>query len=988
MNNTAYFGIAVASLVRGQLATTEVDNLRISNTISAHNTGCLASGLVAADIGDTGTPGSTTVSGGTHTLNGAGREINWEADAFHYAYSRLVGDGQITARIDSVSETAAWVKAGIMVRGELTASAPNAMLLMHPKPTAKAAFQSRVGAAQSTSAENLDYFQAPLWLRLVRKGNVVSAYVSQDGQCWLPKKEKTISGLEDSAFFGLAVASTVHGVKATGKFSHVQITQEIEPFNAQCERAKIDIDLPVPTSWIVAPGYAGGSATWSYSTWNPNGDVVNDRCPTPETEQYGEGAKLGAYRTGPDDPDCPRNVMPAGNWTRSDYQFDTGSWGNTSLGAGNVSNLPGGIAGTEPTWRRTVRSSIQPGDASSIWFRKTFTLSTESQRQELMFWGRWAEGITIYINGVRASHYVEEGYAPDSYRYIGLSNSARSALRTGENVIGVRVEAGSSGEIFFDLGLTMNGKLANLPMVHNSPSSNMPAWARLDLVLKEALQEQGISAATLASRIKSRKVSVSYGYLDKNLTKDIVPNSVFRLASVDKPVTKVLIRQILNDPNYNSQSRFGGALTPDRNYFDILKRTGFQMLESELGEQVTDVTIQHLMDHESGIAGVVGGSHIDGQYHFSYLGISRAEWGPEDMARAVLMHDNVFAPGTDEAYSNDGYFLLRYLAERIIAPMTIDDYFRNKILASSTNKDIVVAYEEHSRRRSNEPGYMTRILPADRHIGFEHYRALASSADAFLYLADNFNFNTGERISDGTFSAAGGVTAGSRAAWKQGKGGFWDFSYFMALNVSYDHLKYFEERYYDVTFDLHHNCVMSTNLVNNCNFATGLSSWTLASSDSASGELINNRRSALVEISNHGNNPGDLRLSQKIGKTVAAGLYRLKFKARVAGPVEIQESVLDDSALLGQFERDARRYIRLRAVNEATSTNVLSPTSERLNVYMPTDGNYHEVTFRVPNEIPANTLRIDFELGKHSSNTVSQPKALHLDAVTLERIGD
>lgn len=996
MNETAYFGVAVSSIAQGEPTKAEVDSFRINSIITGNATGCLPSGFITADVGAADGPGSTTEIDGQFEVNAAGRSIGGKLDAFHFAFSVLLGDGQITARLAHNAGTRIQAKAGIMIRDDLAAGAANAMLLVHPKKFKMAGFQFRPTRHGPTTIEdpgNLEYFQAPLWLRLVRMGDTIAAYVSQDGLCWLPRREQTLSHLDETTLVGLAVSSGEPGVHASASFTDVEVTHQITPFNAQCERARIDIDLPEPDNWVVAPGYSSNLARWSISTANPNGTVTPDRCPIPQSENYGIGKTRVAYRTGPDDPDCSRSVMPIGNWTWPMPYADHGRWSAILLPAGNTDNLPGGIADTRPTKIREVRSTVEPGDQSSLWFRRTFNLSTESQRQGLMFWGRWTEGISVYINGIRASHFLEEGYPPDSYRYLGLSDEARASLNLGENVITVRVEADGSSNIFFDMGITVNNKLASLPMVQNNTNSSPPPWARFDQALKEALQEQGIPAGTMALRHDATRISTSFGYLNKALTDTVKANSIFRLASVDKPLTKVLIRQIMSDPNYNNQPEFAGALTADRRYFEVLKSKGFPMHENELGKQVKDVTIQQLMDHRSGIAGVAGGSHIEGQYHFSYLGIPRAEWDAEDMAKAILMHDNNFEPGTDKAYSNDGYFLLRYLAEKIIEPMSIEDYFRTELLADSSNKSVVIAYEDHMHRRANEPGYMTRILPADRFIGFEEYRALSSSADAFLYMADSYNFNTGETITEGTASAAGGVTAGSRAAWKQRVDDHWNFSYFIALNVSYDHLKYFDELYADFVFDLQYDCTKRAgldNLINNCNFAKDLVSWSLVGTNNAQGDLLNNRRAALVEITGHGLAPEDLRLSQTIKRPVSAGEYRLKFKSRVAGPADIPLHALEDDKQLKRFEHDAMRYIRVKAVNQDSdigdSAAYLSSDVHQ-NIYMPTGPEYHEVTFRVNRNIPENKLRIDFELGRHDLNAVSQPAAFYLDAVSLERIG-
>ena len=74
------------------------------------------------DVGNVGAAGSAAYDDptSTYTIKGAGADVWGTADALHYAYQSLTGDGSIVARVTSVSNTAAWVKAGVMIRGRST----------------------------------------------------------------------------------------------------------------------------------------------------------------------------------------------------------------------------------------------------------------------------------------------------------------------------------------------------------------------------------------------------------------------------------------------------------------------------------------------------------------------------------------------------------------------------------------------------------------------------------------------------------------------------------------------------------------------------------------------------------------------------------------------------------------------------------------------------------------------------------------------------
>jgi hypothetical protein len=57
--------------------------------------------------------GSASYASGTFTLKGSGADIGGTADAFHYVYQPLTGDGEIVARVASLQNTHALLtKAG------------------------------------------------------------------------------------------------------------------------------------------------------------------------------------------------------------------------------------------------------------------------------------------------------------------------------------------------------------------------------------------------------------------------------------------------------------------------------------------------------------------------------------------------------------------------------------------------------------------------------------------------------------------------------------------------------------------------------------------------------------------------------------------------------------------------------------------------------------------------------------------------------------
>jgi hypothetical protein len=143
----------------------------------------------AEDIGAAGEAGSALFSNGTFTVRGAGGDIFGGADAFHYVFQPLSGNGQIIAQLGSLQnkheddadvQHQQWEKAGIMIRESLDAAASNAFLAV--SRSQGAVFQRRHAPAGETLNAALSNISAPCWIKLTRKGNVFSAFLSKDGK--------------------------------------------------------------------------------------------------------------------------------------------------------------------------------------------------------------------------------------------------------------------------------------------------------------------------------------------------------------------------------------------------------------------------------------------------------------------------------------------------------------------------------------------------------------------------------------------------------------------------------------------------------------------------------------------------------------------------------------------------------------------------------------------------------------------------------------
>lgn len=180
--------------------------------------------FVAGDIGSVGATGSTSVSGGTLTIKGAGADIWNTADGFHFYRRPVTGNVTVIARVASIQNTNATAKAGLMIREDLTPGSKNVLAYLSPTASNAYRFQYRTTAGGTTSRNGqLGPGTAPQWFRVVRSGNVFTASYSADGVSWSDVAAPVTVTMGATVYVGLAVTSHVAGTLNTSTFTNFSV---------------------------------------------------------------------------------------------------------------------------------------------------------------------------------------------------------------------------------------------------------------------------------------------------------------------------------------------------------------------------------------------------------------------------------------------------------------------------------------------------------------------------------------------------------------------------------------------------------------------------------------------------------------------------------------------------------------------------------------------------------------------------------------------
>jgi regulation of enolase protein 1 (concanavalin A-like superfamily) len=270
-------------------------------TVTTATTGIPAP-WTAADIGSPALAGSSTYSSGVFTVDAAGNDIWNTADQFRFIYQPIAGDVEIVARVDSLIAVGGFTSAGVMIRAALTAGS------MHGYTTATGGngvyFRRRVTSGGTTTSLQGALVSAPVWVRLVRQGSLVSSYWSSDGNSWTLITSQTFA-LSTTAYVGLAVNSTNVATRTSARFSNVRVTT---PSGNQ--PPTVSLTTPASGATYTAPASVAFSATAS----DPENSLAR-------VEFYSGTTRLGTDTTAPYA--YTWSSVPAGTYSVHAVAYDT-----------------------------------------------------------------------------------------------------------------------------------------------------------------------------------------------------------------------------------------------------------------------------------------------------------------------------------------------------------------------------------------------------------------------------------------------------------------------------------------------------------------------------------------------------------------------------------------------------------------------------------------------------------------------------------------
>jgi fibronectin type 3 domain-containing protein len=192
-----------------------------------------SSGLTLTTLGTQTAGRSASYANGVWTVTGLGGGV-WTdgADDCQFAYTEMTGDCAMVAQVTSVTWSGSQNgKMGLMIRDNLIGTiSQRSWISITPTESSGNLIEARAtgwtvtwgGSNWARRSQGLP-LPLPYWLKIERKGNVVTSYASQDGVSWSSTVSSEFGNLPPTVYIGLFVCSG-NATPNTTTFENVAFT--------------------------------------------------------------------------------------------------------------------------------------------------------------------------------------------------------------------------------------------------------------------------------------------------------------------------------------------------------------------------------------------------------------------------------------------------------------------------------------------------------------------------------------------------------------------------------------------------------------------------------------------------------------------------------------------------------------------------------------------------------------------------------------------
>lgn len=222
-----------------------------------------------------------------------------------------------------------------------------------------------------------------------------------------------------------------------------------------------------------------------------------------------------------------------------------------------------------------------------------------------------------------------------------------------------------------------------------------PRLIAFDRLMTDFIARNHVPGAALAVTRQGRLVYArGFGDADPEARQPVQPNSLFRIASVSKPLTAVAVLQLVERKRLGLEDRM----------VDVL---GLALRGSNPDRRLERITIRELLQHRAG-----WNRETSFDPMFRPLKIAREMGvpppaGPAAILRYMLGMPLQFEPGERYAYSNFGYCVLGRVIEKV-SGQSYEAYVTNEVLRPLGIHDMRIGRTLPEHRAPGEVHYVDR----------------------------------------------------------------------------------------------------------------------------------------------------------------------------------------------------------------------------------------------------------------------------------------
>ena len=225
-----------------------------------------------------------------------------------------------------------------------------------------------------------------------------------------------------------------------------------------------------------------------------------------------------------------------------------------------------------------------------------------------------------------------------------------------------------------------------------------PGFGEFDSAMMKYLRYVGAPGGGLTVYYKGHKLySKGFGYADVDAKIPFKPSTPTRISSVSKYLTKSAIEALIAQ----------GKLHSDDRVIDILRKGSVVPLvagEKTADGRVSQITVQQLLDHKSGIEAGLDISECTKDSVVRLMKFTKPI-SAENALGYVLGRPLKSDPGTKDLYSNYGYALLGKIIQ-IVSGQSYEQFVRsNVLLPGSDPKKWFITTAQRKDKRAGEAEY-------------------------------------------------------------------------------------------------------------------------------------------------------------------------------------------------------------------------------------------------------------------------------------------